>query len=504
MVTILILGLTALPTFLIGRYVYKKDCNPECPKLLTKLFLGGFLSAILTIVISLIILPFIPFIDMGTLGAEDPNPITLFVSVFIGNALVEEFSKWLIIMLIVYRHKEFTHKFDAIVYSVFVHLGFAFLEDILYVFFTGGSPLQISILRGITSIPGHATYGLVMGFYLAFAKLAKVNGEKSKERKNLVLSILIPTIIHTAYNYCLFIGNEFFIILFLVLVIGLYIYFFKKVRYVKKINRRFNVIGFCPDCDKLAESCLCIAILEKMNVELSDMEETKSDLSKQAIEEVKSDLSKQEIEVAKSDLYEQVVEEVDVVEEVRIAAPPTDEEINKIIKLKNRKIFIIKTILIIAVIPTTIFCLAWFFTANNITNEFTSAERVFNFIFLGAIFATSIFLYFKKAKAKHDIKMKLQRMELEGNVFATFCIGKDTDANKVGAGIVDFYSYGRAKSFHYFCYTEMFKDDNFVTFYNKKHYFLTNIGDEVILVKLNTKDKSGYDKVAYSRYVLNK
>ena len=258
MFNIIILVITALPTFLIARYIYKKDKDPECPKLLTKLFLGGgILSILITIIISAVVLPYITFIDMDLLRAEDANPIHLLISVFFGNALVEEFSKWIIVFIFAYKHKAFTHKFDAIVYAVFVHLGFAFFEDLIYVF-TAESALQVSILRGLTAIPGHATFGLAMGFFLAYAKLAKVNNDKSKEREYLILSVLIPTIIHTAYNYCLFIGNAFFIILFFLLVIGLYIYFFKKVNYVKRINRKFEyVYNYCPGCGNPVERCIC-------------------------------------------------------------------------------------------------------------------------------------------------------------------------------------------------------------------------------------------------------
>ena len=259
MATIIILILTALPTFLIARYIYKKDKNPECPKLLAKLFLvGGILSILITLAISFVVLPFIPFIDMELLGGvEAPSPIPLLVSIFIGNALVEEFAKWIMIIFIAYKHKAFTHKFDAIVYSVFVHLGFAFFEDLLYVF-ASETPLLTSIMRGLTAVPGHATFGLVMGYYLAFAKLAKVNNNKSKEREYMLLSILAPTIIHTIYNYCLFIGNALFLVIFLFFVIGLYIYFFKKVNHMKNINRKFEYrFCYCSGCGSPVERCLC-------------------------------------------------------------------------------------------------------------------------------------------------------------------------------------------------------------------------------------------------------
>lgn len=48
---ILLFIISVLPVFLIGMFIYKKDKEKEPTRLLVKLFLGGFLSCILVLII---------------------------------------------------------------------------------------------------------------------------------------------------------------------------------------------------------------------------------------------------------------------------------------------------------------------------------------------------------------------------------------------------------------------------------------------------------------------
>ena len=124
------LFLAILPIYLIGNYYYKKDTVKEPKKLLQKLFFGGILSTIIVIIISII--SFIVFPKYIT--TEGLNHFELLIYSFIFIAFVEELSKWLVIYKIAYNHQDFDQYFDIILYSVFVGLGFACLENILYVF----------------------------------------------------------------------------------------------------------------------------------------------------------------------------------------------------------------------------------------------------------------------------------------------------------------------------------------------------------------------------------
>lgn len=85
----------------------------------------------------------------------------------IGVALVEELSKYLVLMIFVWNNDNFDYRYDGIVYGTTASLGFAALENVLYIMNFGTG---ISFGRAIFSIPGHATFGVFMGYYLSRGK----------------------------------------------------------------------------------------------------------------------------------------------------------------------------------------------------------------------------------------------------------------------------------------------------------------------------------------------
>lgn len=243
---------SALPVFLIGLFIYKKDREKEPVRLLIKLFIGGISSCFLVLMISPIIDAIIPI-----LGADSSklNLLELAINIFIGVALIEEGCKWLMVYLISYKDSSFDHLYDAILYGVFVALGFAFFENLMYVY-QGG--ISTGILRAILAVPGHACDGMIMGYYLGLAKMADLNGQRKQMHKNIVLSILMPTIVHGIYDYCLTYGNVLFLLIFLVFIVLLYIYSLKKVKEVSSITTKMKYKdNFCPVCGHKVESNYC-------------------------------------------------------------------------------------------------------------------------------------------------------------------------------------------------------------------------------------------------------
>ena len=202
-----ILLIAILPVFIIAFYVYNKDRDKESKKLLAKLLFYGMLSCIPAIVLE---------VGLGRLfgNEETMDLITKFLYVFISIALVEEICKWYFVYKIAYKHPEFDHIYDAIVYSVFVALGFALFENIFYVFLGG---VTIGLLRAITAVPGHAINGIIMGEYLGLAKKYELRGSKWKSKRYLYLSIIMPSITHGIYDYCLLTGNLNMLIIFLII-----------------------------------------------------------------------------------------------------------------------------------------------------------------------------------------------------------------------------------------------------------------------------------------------
>ena len=242
---------SVLPVFLIGMYIYKKDKEKEPTRLGVKLFLGGFFSCVLVLLISALLSVFLIF----SAGTKDLNLFELFIHVFIGVALVEEFSKWIMAYKISYNDNAFNEYYYARLYCVFVELVFACFQNLLC-----GYPNCIStgILRAFLAVPGHACDGLFMGYYLGLSKIAITNNRKDLRNKNLVLSVLVPTLTHGVYDYCLMTENVVFIILFIIFVIFVYVRAFRKINKVSSINKKFKYKNnFCPNCGHVVNDDFC-------------------------------------------------------------------------------------------------------------------------------------------------------------------------------------------------------------------------------------------------------
>lgn len=184
--------LTIAPIVIIILYIYIKDKYEKEPKvLLFKTFIGGsIVSVITTILISTIAGIVLPLSDNYSLWQQ-------FIKAFVVVALVEEFSKYLVVRFYAQNKNAFNEPFDGIVYAVMVSMGFALTENIMYVL-DGG--FYTALVRAFTAVPAHATFGIIMGYYMGIAKFSRF-----KIRYNL-LGLLFATLFHGAYDYFLFIN----------------------------------------------------------------------------------------------------------------------------------------------------------------------------------------------------------------------------------------------------------------------------------------------------------
>lgn len=232
--SLILLFLAILPTIVLGYFIYSNDKIEKEPiSLLIQLALGGVGAVILTLIITFILCQVAPFFAIS--DVEVLSPLSLAIYVFFGIAIIEEFSKWILLYGIAWKNKAFNHVYDAIVYSVFVSLGFATIENILYVFISGNfqEAIAVALNRMIFSVPGHAFFGVMMGYYIGIAKLTFVHGKKEKTNKFLLYSLMVPTICHFIFDYLLMVDLP--TICFFIFVIALFGLGLSKVKRLSNI-----------------------------------------------------------------------------------------------------------------------------------------------------------------------------------------------------------------------------------------------------------------------------
>ncbi len=184
------MALAIAPGLAIMIFIYWKDKFDREPKrLLAFSFLLGALSII-------------PAIILESVFANYPDTIPIYILSNVVKAvlivgLAEEGSKYFMVRYFLYPRKAFNEPFDGITYCVMVSMGFATVENIMYVMDSG---MQTALLRMVTAVPAHATFGIVMGYYL---------GLKKFDAKNLqygLKALGFAALLHGAYDFFLFIN----------------------------------------------------------------------------------------------------------------------------------------------------------------------------------------------------------------------------------------------------------------------------------------------------------
>jgi RsiW-degrading membrane proteinase PrsW (M82 family) len=188
--SLLLLALAPIVVILI--YIYVKDKYEKEPigLLVKNFFLGAVVSIIITVVLGFAANIIYPVTD-------EKSILQQFVKAFFVVALVEEFSKYIIVKYYSQKKTDFNEPFDGIVYAVVVSMGFAALENVLYVSQYG---VTTGLTRAFTAVPAHATFGILMGYFMGKAKFSN-----NRVKYNL-LGLLTATLFHGAYDFFLFIN----------------------------------------------------------------------------------------------------------------------------------------------------------------------------------------------------------------------------------------------------------------------------------------------------------
>lgn len=184
-----IVAITPAIVIILGLYLSDRyDREPF--KLLLLTYVLGMLSVIPIIVVEELLLRLNVF--TGILYA--------FYNAFIVAGLTEEYFKRLIVLKVPYKTKYFNEKLDGIVYSVFASMGFATVENIVYIVYRYANNPHIALYRGIFSVPAHAVFAVTMGYYLS---ISRYDTDEKRKKINLRRSLYMPILLHGTFNFIL-------------------------------------------------------------------------------------------------------------------------------------------------------------------------------------------------------------------------------------------------------------------------------------------------------------
>lgn len=186
-------ALAVAPSLLICWYIFKMDKYEREPRL--HLFICFLLGIFCTL----------PAINMETIGRriieEDAHNLIrtlLFATLVVG--FTEEILKFFALMLYAFPRKQFNEPMDGVVYSVMISMGFAAMENILYVQGNPTQAWQVAIARAFTAVPAHGLFAVAMGSYVGKAKFMELPIDKLKFcLKGLVIAIIL----HGFYDFLL-------------------------------------------------------------------------------------------------------------------------------------------------------------------------------------------------------------------------------------------------------------------------------------------------------------
>lgn len=202
------------PVFIILFYIYFRDKYDREPfGMLVKALLLGIVIVVPVIFVERMLMNMMPQSGKVTAAAYHA---------FVVAGSTEEIFKFLALYILVWKSPSFDEKFDGIVYAVFVSLGFAAVENVLYVM-DGG--MQTALTRAITAVPAHAIFGITMGYYLGIARMYQ-----ELKAKYLARALLVPILLHGIYDFILMVEIGWLLLLFIPYVIVLYIMGMKKMK----------------------------------------------------------------------------------------------------------------------------------------------------------------------------------------------------------------------------------------------------------------------------------
>ncbi|GAB2574365.1 glutamic-type intramembrane protease PrsW [Gracilibacillus alcaliphilus] len=153
-----------------------------------------------------------------------------FVQSYILYGLFEEFFKWFIFLFTTYKYSQFNNVYDGIVYGVSISLGFATVENVLYLLANG---IEFGLSRAIFPVSSHALFGVTMGYYMGKAKFTS-----KRTFPFLILALLLPTFFHGTYDFILEVIQSQWLYGIIPFMVFLWFLSLRKVKVANEISKK--------------------------------------------------------------------------------------------------------------------------------------------------------------------------------------------------------------------------------------------------------------------------
>ena len=186
-------AVAVVPAIVLIVYIMIRDKYEREPirKILLTFFVGMLSIPLDLLIIAIFGLDELPYLFDGEVFQQ-------IATAFFSAAIPEEISKLVILILLVWWSKDFNERMDGIVYAVCVSMGFATIENIMYVF----DDPSCAWGRALFAVPGHFLFAVLMGFFLSLAKFTV----KHKFR-NWTMTLVAPILAHGIYDAILMVSD---------------------------------------------------------------------------------------------------------------------------------------------------------------------------------------------------------------------------------------------------------------------------------------------------------
>ncbi len=189
-----VIGFALFPAAVLTAFLVSHYRKRMGGRLIVRTLVLGVMSGLLVLSVGRII--------SWAAGLAEPGWAGAFADAFVGAAIPEEMVKFLLLYYVVQEHKDCDSGGDLFCAAMLIGLGFAGLENVLYLLASGERWVNLGLMRGVLSVPAHTVFGCLMGMFAARAFRGRA------PRLNWTLALVVPVIGHGLYDFPLMVWSE--------------------------------------------------------------------------------------------------------------------------------------------------------------------------------------------------------------------------------------------------------------------------------------------------------